>query len=74
MSISMKGEKVLPFGEEIKAGEAAFKDRGGTIIVGRLYPFPVYVIHVRRVVRVTKVIVGWRRAARWANEMWEATE
>ena len=60
------------FGDEVKDGESMASDGHRFVRIGRLYPFPVYVVRAKgRTVNRTRLFFGVNRAIAWANAVWE---
>jgi hypothetical protein len=60
------------FGDEVKDGESMASDGHRSVRIGRLYPFPVYVVRADgRTVSQTRLFFGVNRAIAWANAVWE---
>ena len=65
-------EELPLFGDEVKDGESMASDGHRSVRIGRLYPFPVYVVRAEgRTVNKTRLFLGAERAIAWANAVWE---
>ncbi len=64
-------DDTYPLGPEIQEGSATLNDGIRTITIGRLYPFPIYLVEVKSALgKHTRFFIGWRKAAGYANEVW----
>jgi len=64
-----------PFGDYVGDGAWVATDGEITVAIGRLFPFPIYVVRTTSnstSLSIGRVLIGKRKAAAYANGMWNS--